>query len=44
MDLDSVSCTVRTHALRISRQFGYDPSVSRYSAFKSPTEMERLSS
>ncbi|MGO9310282.1 MAG: hypothetical protein ACLQDL_14840 [Spirochaetia bacterium] len=38
------TCTVRTHALRISKQFGYDPSVSRYLAFKSPSGTERLSS
>jgi len=44
MDLASVGCTVREHALRISKQFGYDPSVSRYPAFKPPQEKERLSS
>jgi DNA-binding IclR family transcriptional regulator len=34
MDLDKVGSLVREHALRISKQFGYDPSVSRYPAFK----------
>ena len=44
MDLDSVGAVVREHALRVSKQFGYDPSVSRYPAFKPPLEKERLSS
>jgi DNA-binding IclR family transcriptional regulator len=34
MDLDKVGSLVKEHALRISKQFGYDPSVTRYPAFK----------
>ena len=34
MDLDQVGGVVREHALRVSRDFGYDPSMSRYAAFK----------
>jgi DNA-binding IclR family transcriptional regulator len=34
MDLDHVGSVVREHALRISREFGYDPSLSGYPAFK----------
>jgi DNA-binding IclR family transcriptional regulator len=33
MDLDHVGTVVREHALRISREFGYDPSLSGYAAF-----------
>ena len=32
MDLDRVGAVVREHALRISHQFGYDPSVARQPA------------
>jgi DNA-binding IclR family transcriptional regulator len=34
IDLDQVGGVVREHALRVSRQFGYDPSLSKYAAFK----------
>jgi DNA-binding IclR family transcriptional regulator len=33
MDLDKVGSSVKEHALRVSKHFGYDPSVSRYPAF-----------
>lgn len=35
MDLDQVGAVVREHTLHVSRDFGYDPSLSKYSAFKS---------
>jgi DNA-binding IclR family transcriptional regulator len=34
MDLPKVGAVVREHALRISKQFGYDPTVARGTAFK----------
>ncbi len=34
MDLDKVGSLVKEHALRVSKQFGYDPSVSRYPALR----------
>ncbi|MGD0727507.1 MAG: IclR family transcriptional regulator [Spirochaetia bacterium] len=34
MDLDKVGTLVREHALRVSKQFGYDASVSRYPALR----------
>jgi hypothetical protein len=34
MDLDQVGTVVREHALRVSREFGYDPSLSKYAVFK----------
>jgi len=34
MDLDHVGGIVREHALRVSHEFGYDPSLSKYAAFK----------
>jgi len=34
MDLDQVGTVVREHALRVSREFGYDPSLSKYPVFK----------
>ncbi len=34
MDLPKVGAVVREHALRISKQFGYDPSVARGTAFR----------
>ena len=43
MDLAKVGATVREHALRVSKQFGYDPSVSRYPLLR-PAEQEKLSS
>jgi DNA-binding IclR family transcriptional regulator len=33
MDLEHLGTVVREHALRISREFGYDPSLSGYAAF-----------
>ena len=34
LDQDKAGSVVREHALRISKQFGYDPSVTRGTAFK----------
>jgi DNA-binding IclR family transcriptional regulator len=34
MDLAKVGATVREHALRVSKQFGYDPSVARTAGLK----------
>jgi DNA-binding IclR family transcriptional regulator len=36
MDLEHVGTVVRENALRISREFGYDHSLSGYRAFKTP--------
>ncbi len=42
MDLAKVGSLVREHALRISKQFGYDPSATRYCVFKPGDEAKRL--
>ena len=34
MDLDKVGRVVLEHALRVSHEFGYDPSLSKYAVFK----------
>jgi hypothetical protein len=44
MDLAKVGLLVKEHAMRVSKQFGYDPSVSRYPALRPPDEEKRLSS
>jgi DNA-binding IclR family transcriptional regulator len=44
MDLDHVGTVVREHALMISREFGYDPSLSGYPAFKTSDKPGLLSS
>jgi DNA-binding IclR family transcriptional regulator len=36
MDLDQVGGIVREHALRVSHEFGYDPSLSKHAIFKAP--------
>jgi DNA-binding IclR family transcriptional regulator len=43
MDLAKVGSAVREHALRVSKQFGYDPSVSRYPLLR-PADEQKLSS
>jgi DNA-binding IclR family transcriptional regulator len=40
MDLEKVGVAVKEHALRVSKQFGYDASVSRYPALR-PAEDEK---
>lgn len=44
LDLARVGSLVREHALRISKQFGYDPSVTRYCIFKPADKAKRLTS
>jgi hypothetical protein len=44
MDLDKVGTLVKEHALRVSKQFGYDASVSKYPALRPADEQKRLSS
>ncbi len=44
MDQAKVGAVVREHALRISKQFGYDPSVERGTGFRSPEPPQVASS
>jgi len=41
MDLEKVGSVVKEHALRVSKHFGYDVSVSRYPALRSVGEEKR---
>jgi len=43
MDLAKVGSLVRDHAMCVSKQFGYDPSVSRYPVLRPPKEEQKLS-